>query len=146
MKTLAALLALFCLGLTNLDARESVSGAEVTGTFRNKYGSEFRIEALGGGKLHIEFHGLYEYRNALGEQTANVGYGDGTATITGDTAVFHPEGSEENCAITLKFPRPGQLVVVQDAVDSDCGFGHNVSASGTYKKVSSKKPKFGEDT
>ena len=43
--------------------------------------------------------------------------------------------------ITLKFTG-GKLVVTQTGI---CGVGHNVTAAGTYKKVSAKKPKFGED-
>jgi hypothetical protein len=73
--------------------------------------------------------------------TANEGVGNGVATIKGDTAIFKPEGAEEECQITLKFTG-GKLVVTQTGI---CGFGHNVSAEGTYKKVSSKKPKFESD-
>jgi hypothetical protein len=39
--------------------------------------------------------------------------------------------------VTLKFTA-GKLLVTQTGI---CRFGHNVSAEGTYKKVSSKKPK-----
>ena len=41
--------------------------------------------------------------------------------------------------------RVRDLVVTQTGI---CGVGHNVTAvtaAGTYKKVSAKKPKFGED-
>ena len=61
---------------------------------------------------------------------ANEGEGSGVATIEGDTAIFKPEGAEEECQITLKFTG-GKLVVTQTGI---CGFGHNVSAEGTYKK------------
>ncbi|PYK29375.1 MAG: hypothetical protein DME57_10540, partial [Verrucomicrobia bacterium] len=71
-------------------------------------------------------------------RTANTGEGRGTARIEGDTAIFKPEGAEDGCKITLKFAA-GKLVVTQEGI---CGFGHNVSAEGTYKKVSSAKPKF----
>ena len=40
--------------------------------------------------------------------------------------------------ITLRFA-DDKLIVTQTGI---CGFGHNVSAEGTYKKISSKKPKF----
>jgi hypothetical protein len=36
----------------------------------------------------------------------------------------------------------GKLIVKQEG---GCGFGHNVMADGAYRKVSSRKPKFGED-
>src|SRR6266566_4830587 len=44
-----------------------------------------------------------------------------------------PEGQ-----ITMKFAN-GKLVVTQTGT---CGFGNNVTAEGTYKKISSRKPKF----
>ena len=73
--------------------------------------------------------------------SANEGEGSGVATIEGDTAIFKPEGAEEECQITLRFTG-GKLVVTQTGI---CGFGHNVSAAGTYRKVSARKPKFGSD-
>src|SRR5258708_5675471 len=51
------------------------------------------------------------------------------------------KGAEEECQITLRFTG-GKLVVTQTGI---CGFGHNVRAAGTYKKVSARKPKFGSD-
>jgi len=71
---------------------------------------------------------------------ANEGEGSGIAIIEGDTAIFKPEGAEEECQITLKFTR--SKVVTQTRI---CGFGHNVSAKGTYKKISSQKPNFESD-
>ena len=88
----------------------------------------------------MEFSGVYEYKSPQGP-SANIGEGSGFATIDGDTAMFKPEGAEEECQITLKFTG-SKLVVTQTGI---CGFGHNVSAEGTYKKVSSKKPKFESD-
>jgi hypothetical protein len=38
--------------------------------------------------------------------------------------------------------RVRDLVVTQTGI---CGFEHYVTAAATYKKVSAKKPKFGED-
>jgi hypothetical protein len=46
--------------------------------------------------------------------------------------------------IEIKFHRPGFIKITQNGTDADCGFGHNVFASGNYKKVSSLKPKFEE--
>jgi len=60
------------------------------------------------------------------------------AAIKDNIAVFKPEGAEEECQLTLKFTGD-KLFVTQIGI---CGFGHNVSAEGTYKKVSAKKPKF----
>ena len=118
---------------------KSVTTAQVNGTWERK-GGEFKIWALGHQQLQVEFSGVYEYKTPQGP-TANTGEGNGVATIEGDIAIFKPEGAEEECRITLKFTG-GKLVVTQTGI---CGFGHNVTAAGTYKKVSAKKPKFGSD-
>ena len=118
---------------------KSVTAAQVNGTWKTKY-CEFKIWALGKQRLQIEFSGVYEYETPQGP-TANEGEGSGFATIEGDTAIFKPEGAEEECQITLRFTG-GKLVVTQTGI---CGFGHNVSAAGTYKKASARKPKFGSD-
>jgi len=120
-------------------SEKSVTAAQVNGTWKTKYG-EFKIWALGHQRLQVEFSGVYEYKTAQGP-TANTGEGSGIATIKGDTAIFKPEGAEEECRITLKFTG-GKLVVMQTGI---CGFGNNVTATGTYKKVSGKKPKFESD-
>ena len=117
----------------------SVTAAQVNGTWKTK-GGEFKIWALGQQRLQVEFSGVYEYKTPEGP-SANTGEGSGIATIQGDTAIFKPEGAKRECQITLKFTG-GKLVVTQTSI---CGFGHNVSAAGTYKKVSAKKPKFGSD-
>lgn len=122
-------------------ARDAVSAAEVTGTFQNKVGSSFDILALGHQQLQVSFLGIYPYR-VNGERTANTGEAEGVASITGDTAVFKPEGFEKSCTITLHFTRPGELEVTEDSTAiAGCGFGMNVSSSGKYRKVSGKKPK-----
>jgi hypothetical protein len=132
-------LALSSIATSDADTDKSVTAAQVNGTWKTKSG-EFKIWALGKQRLQVEFSGVYEYKSPQGP-TANEGEGSGVATIEGDTAIFKPEGAEEECQITLKFIG-GKLVVTQTGI---CGFGHNVSAEGTYKRISSKKPNFGSD-
>jgi hypothetical protein len=138
-KIWAMCLAAASIATVRADSDKSVTAAQVNGTWKTKSG-EFKIWALGQQRLQIEFSGTYEYKTPQG-QSANEGEGSGTATIEGDTAIFKPEGAEEECRITLKFTSD-KLVVTQTGI---CGFGHNVTAAGTYKKVSAKKPKFGSD-
>jgi hypothetical protein len=114
----------------------SVTAAQVNGTWQTT-GGEIKIWALGHQRLQIEFSGVYEYKTSQGP-SANTGEGSGIATIEGDTATFKPEGAEEECRITLRFTG-NKLVVTQTGI---CGFGHNVTAAGTYKRISAKKPKF----
>jgi len=133
-----------------LAQRAAVSGAEVTGTFRSYFkgsakGSynEILIQALGGNKLKVEMSLTYPYK-ANREALANVGEATGEAVVKGDTAIFIPDYAKENrngCRITLKFKRPGSLLVTTEN-NLDCGFGFNVEADGTYRKTSAAKPKF----
>jgi hypothetical protein len=127
------------IATSHADSDKSVTAAQVNGTWKTKWG-EFRIWALGKQRLQVEFSGVYEYKTPQGP-TANEGVGNGVATIEGDTAIFKPDGAEEECQIILKFTH-GKLVVTQTGI---CGFGHNVTAAGTYKRLSAKKPKFDPD-
>jgi hypothetical protein len=113
-----------------------VTAAQVNGTWKSGK-NEFKIWALGQQRLQIEFSGVWEHQSSFGP-TANVGEGTGIARIEGDTAIFKPDGAEDECKIALNFAH-GKLLVTQNGV---CGFGFNVTAEGTYRKISSKKPKF----
>ncbi|MCO5334508.1 MAG: hypothetical protein M9893_10970 [Pyrinomonadaceae bacterium] len=150
-KILAAFVISVCTVLFAADAaaqkRASVSGPEVTGTFRMNFTGKFKgnsneiqIQALGRGKLRIGMMLVYPYFVGK-EQTVNIGILDGEASITGDTAVYESDEFGE-CRIIITFVRPGTIKVEQQASDFACGFGHNVTADGTYTKVSSAKPKF----
>ncbi|HME87680.1 MAG TPA: hypothetical protein VKE30_00545 [Chthoniobacterales bacterium] len=121
---------------SRVNGGNDVTPAQVNGTWRLK-SNEFKIWALGQQRLQIEFLGIYEYKSPQGP-TANEGQGNGIARIEGDTAIFKPDGAEDECKITLKFSG-GKLIVTQTGT---CGFGNHVYADGTYTKVSSKKPKF----
>jgi hypothetical protein len=145
---LASLIFLFsATGAANAQERKSVSAAEASGTFRSAFRGKFKdsyneikILALGKGKLRVSFELIYPYVTGTGEMSANMGEAEGTAIIEGDTAVYSSDEFGE-CKITIKFVKPGMIEVRQNGMDSDCGFGHNVTASGTYKKSSGTKPK-----
>ena len=151
-KILFMLFVLFvtCILAGNSDAqtaRKAVGAAETNGTFRDYFTgklrgnyNEIRILSIGKNKLRVAFNLTYPYVDATGEMTANVGEADGEATIVGDTATFSPEETND-CTITVKFVKPGTSRVKQNG-GSECGFGFNVSASGTYRKTSAAKPRF----
>lgn len=110
------------------DQAKAVSNTEVNGTWTNKHG-EFRIWAINPSRLQIEFSGTND---------TNTGEANGHALLENDTATFKPDGADEDCRITLQFAHD-KLVARQEG---NCGFGLNVSAAGTYKRTSSKKPAF----
>ena len=112
-----------------------VTSPQANGVYRS-YRSEFRILALGHNKLKVQFDGVYTTLS----KSINTGYAAGEAIIEGNIATFkHPDFGP--CTITLVF-LPRKLKVTQDGSDADCGFGHNVNATGTYRKIRSGKPKF----
>ncbi|HEX8267535.1 MAG TPA: hypothetical protein VF596_19195 [Pyrinomonadaceae bacterium] len=111
----------------------------LTGTYRYKSGrnnNAIGVEELGGNRLEISIVANYEYKDSSGEWMANTGTASGTVTKTRDTAVFVPEGYP-NCEITLKFSG-NKIIVSHEGAGSDCGFGGNVTASGTYTKTSNE--------
>ncbi|MBC7899981.1 MAG: hypothetical protein H7070_07985 [Saprospiraceae bacterium] len=109
-----------------------------TGKFKGT-SNEIKILALGKGKIKLAFDLTYPYIDATGGLTANVGTLEGIADISGDIATY---SSNEfgDCKITITFVKPGTIEATQYG-GSACGFGHNVSANGTYKKVTGVKPK-----
>ena len=112
-----------------------VTAAQANGVYRY-YQSEFRILALGHNKLKVKFDGAH----ATLKKSFNLGYAMGEAIIDGNVATVKPPDTER-CEITLVF-LPGKLKIIQEGSDADCGFGHNVYATGTYRKIRSGKPKF----
>ena len=117
----------------------SVTAAEATGTYRDaKSNSEIRILALGHGKLRVQLALVYEFKSGEGPM-ANLGDASGEATIENDIAVFVPEGFGD-CKITMTFLPNDKLKVAQQG--EECGFGHNVRADATFRKISNRKPKF----
>jgi hypothetical protein len=152
-KLFLSLLLIFWAAISAIESnaqtsRKAVGSAEVTGAFRPYYSgkykgsySEIKILALGKGKIRVAFELTYPFVDGSGAMSANMGSSEGEAEISGDTAVY--ENSEyDQCTITIKFVKPGQIKVTQSGSDTECGFGNNVSADGTYKKVSGAKPKF----
>jgi hypothetical protein len=133
--TLIIFVGFMLLGLIPASS-QVVTAAQVNGTWKDRT-KVIKVWALGKRKLRLEFQGTYEYRSTSG-WTANTGYGSGTADIEGIVAKFKPQEADDDCDITMTF-KGGTLLVDQKG---DCGFGLNVLASGTYRKMSSRKPEF----
>ncbi|AFY94016.1 hypothetical protein [Chamaesiphon minutus] len=143
MKIRSIAIILCCLSLVPATVQAQpkiVTSTQVNGTWKSKFGT-FKVWALGKQRLQVEFLGTYEYKLADGSPMANLGAGNGIATIENRTAIFKPEGAEAECAIVMNFVGGG-LKVQQK---SNCGFGHNVTAAGQYRKISTRKPQFGEN-
>ena len=140
----ALLLLMFALHPSTSRAQSSqvvLHYKDVVGTYTDRStGSVFSIDRAPNGMLSIDFEGVYPIRTPDGGRSANIGSASGTAKLIGDTAIFKP-GETTGCTIKLVF-KPRKLIVTQQGNDTDCGFGHNVSADGTYKLTSRRAQKF----
>ena len=135
-KTFLLAMCVFLLGAsTNAQKSEVVTAAQVNGVWRY-YNSDFRILALGHDKLKVQFNGQHMTRAGY----PNLGEAMGEADIVGNVATFIPPDTH-GCKITMTF-LAGKLKVTQEGDDADCGFGHNVMATGTYRRTRAGKPKF----
>jgi hypothetical protein len=115
-------------------SRKIVTPEQINGTYRS-HENEFRILALGHKKLKVQFNGLWMTRYNY----PNLGEAIGEASIEGNVATFVPPNTK--CKITLTF-LTNRMEVGQEGTDSDCGFGRNVTARGTYRRIKGGKPTF----
>lgn len=113
-----------------------VTARQANGVY-SSYDNEIRILALGNNKLKVQFDGVYHTIS----KSVNTGYAAGEATIEGNVAVLNLTEFGP-CKITMVWLRNNRLKVTQEGDSPDCGFGHNVRADGTYRKIRSGKPKF----
>lgn len=117
-------------------SRRVVTAAQINGVYKSR-GNDFRVLALGHNKLKVQFNG--EWMTRFGYP--NIGEAIGEATIDGNIAVFIP-GDTTKCKITMNFLPPNKMIVHQEGSDAECGFGHNVMADGTYRRVKAGRPKW----
>jgi uncharacterized protein len=97
-----------------------------TGTYKAAVG-EVLVQQTPDGRIKFAISAMWKM---------NVGEVSGEIPLNGDAASYADK--ENDCKLAFKFAT-GKLVVTQDGV---CGMGLNVSASGTYKRVSAAPPKF----
>ena len=90
---------------------------------------------LPSGKL--KFHILALWVSAYNRENVHNGEAQGVVELKGNSAVFEAE----HCKITIRFTSTSAIVKQWDEI-GDCDFGANVTATGTYRKVDSRKPKF----
>lgn len=134
----ATLLLLIAFQVVTAQGKTKSSPGSVTGTYSLKRGTmENSLDAqlLPKGKVKIYLYASWIGSVALG----NVHIGEIKATLPIKNRVAVYESGQ--CRITIRFTGRRALVT-QSGSDSDCDFGMNVSAEGTYTKRSSRRPKF----
>ena len=133
----AFVLALVSCSPQTSDPAPPADAERFNGTWSAKSG-ELKLWALDPQRLQAEFNGEYEYQTPDGPMV-NVGTGKGVASVSSDTATFRPEEGDEDCVITLRLADER----LEASEMGECGFGLNVTAGGTYDRVSSDRPQFG---
>ena len=139
MKKSIPLATILLLGSTvalTQSTRRLVTAAQINGVYKSGR-NDFRVLALGHNKLQVQFNGEWMTRYDY----PNIGEAIGEATIDGNVATFVP-GDTKNCKITMTFLPANKMVVTQEGTDAECGFGHNVMADGTYRRVKPGRPKW----
>ena len=121
--------------VTGQSARRVVTAAQINGVYKSGR-NDFRVLVLGHYKIKVQFNGEWMTRAGY----PNIGEAIGEATVAGNVATFIP-GDTTKCKITMTF-LVNKMIVEQEGNDAECGFGHNVMASGTYRRVKAGKPKF----
>jgi hypothetical protein len=99
----------------------------VTGTYKMKNGVVL-VQQIDG-RMRFTLNATWK---------TNVGEVSGEVPLDGSAASYADEDAD--CKLTFKFGA-SKLVVSQDGT---CGMGLNVSADGTYKRVSTASPKLDE--
>jgi uncharacterized protein len=117
--------------ITALSAMTTPAEAgDFTGTYKMKddgAAGEALIQQTGNDRIKFYINATYRM---------NTGELSGEVPLNGNAATYVDK--EFDCTVSFNFA-PGSLVLNQDG---SCGMGLNVSAGGTYKRVSSAPPKF----
>jgi hypothetical protein len=88
-------------------------------------------DAGGGGGPLLRFS-LVAFQSALDSPFGpNLGIADGTVTLRDGVGLYQKDG----CRLTFRFGRPGTGELHLSEA-GDCGFGHNVTAGGDYRRTS----------
>ncbi|HEV7396978.1 MAG TPA: hypothetical protein VGN86_10745 [Pyrinomonadaceae bacterium] len=111
---------------------------KVTGSYSaNSKSAPNSMEVLELPDGKIKLHILALWVSHYNAENVHNGEIQSVVDLIGNTAAY----KDDHCSISLKFTRTAVVVKQADEV-GDCDFGANVTASGTYRKVSSRKPKF----
>lgn len=86
----------------------------------------------------IQFHLLALWVSPHNRENVHNGELEGVIKLDSNTATYETQG----CKVTIRFFTT-TAIVTQDSKAGDCDFGANVTASGIYRKINSRKPKFG---
>jgi hypothetical protein len=114
-------------------AKASISGHYVMR--REEFRNRLEVQQLSDGRVKFDLLALWV--SHYNPENVHNGTAQGIVNPSNGVAVYEEDG----CRLKLEFFGP-RIRISQSAGVGDCGFGANVTASGSYRKVDSKKPKF----
>jgi len=112
---------------------------EVTGHYRLRNPvtpNSLEVLQLPAGTIQIHLLALWVSPN--NRENVHNGELDGILELKGNKATYEKDG----CKVTIRFFTT-TATIIQDSKIGDCDFGVNVTATGIYRKLNSRKPKFG---
>ena len=138
LSLLVLLLTLCVVATAQTTLRGKSTNKDVTGHYvmrREEFRNRIFVQQLPGGKIKFDLLALWVSAN--NPENVHNGTAQGIMEIKNGVAVY--EGS--SCKLTMTF-LPGKIKIVQSDEVGDCEFGFNVTATGSYRKIDSKRPKF----
>ena len=124
-------------GQTNQNTKKPA--ASITGTYKYVLNT-IEVLEMPDHKVRISFSGFWP-NDRKKVETRNVGAFDEVVKLQGRTATVKLQFGDDPCILKFVF-QLSRVTVAQNGIGS-CGFGFNVEADGTYRKVSSEPPNLG---
>jgi hypothetical protein len=133
---LVLLISLVAAGQTPSATKAKPTG-NVTGHYRLRH-EEFRnridVQQLPGARVKFDLLALWV--SHYNPENVHNGTAQGIVRMENGIAIYEADG----CKLKIEF-LPNKIRITQSE-DGDCGFGANVTATGTYRKIDNRKPKF----
>ena len=138
MKTIAALaLTLLPLALPAQAKAPAPAQKALTGSYRRAEYGTIDVQALPDSRVHFLLTALAHIDAPGGP---NLGTAEGTLTLHHGEGIYYadkPQTGRLRMTFTAK-----RVTITQKGTAEDLGFGYGVDATGVYRKISSKLPKF----
>ena len=116
---------------------QRASPKSVTGHYRltkEEFRNRLDVRQLAGG--HIKFYLLALWVSFNNPDNIHNGELHGIAKLENGVAIYDQDGCK------IKFEFFSSRTRITQLEEAGCGFGANVTADGTYRKLDNKKPKF----
>ena len=103
---------------------------------REEFRNRLNVQQLPDGKIKFDLLALWV--SHYNPENVHNGTLQGIVNLKDGEAIYEADG----CRLKLEFFAT-RIRITQSEDIGDCGFGANVTATGWYRKVDSRKPKFG---